>query len=266
MLKASVGRIEVVALIDSVGAFPASVVYPSAGNAVGRYGKYLDPSGNVPLTFASYLLRDGDTTILVDTGWGPDRGGGLMKEIAAAGVAAEDIDFVLYTHLHGDHTGWTIDRTSGKPNFPKATHLVPGADWAHATKSPPPWASFERDIMPLRDSGLLELIDGERTITPGITAVPTPGHTPGHTSATVVSGDQRGYVLGDAVITPIDLAEPEWPNGFDWDDDIARATRLRVIAGIDERTLVAAGHFPDSGLGNFMVESGHRTWRGFAPS
>jgi glyoxylase-like metal-dependent hydrolase (beta-lactamase superfamily II) len=264
--KAKVGNIDVVALVDSMGAYPHTVVYPEAGDRIETYRHHLDADGNVALTFGSYLLRDGATTVLVDTGWGPERDGRLMAELEEAGVDLASIDFVLFTHLHGDHTGWSIDRKTGSLNFPNATYLVPGGDWAYASKEPSPWASFARDVLPLRETGRLELIDGERSITPAITAVPTPGHTPGHTSATIVSGGERGYILGDVVISPIDLAEPDWPNRFDWDDDIARATRLRVLASVDDQTLIAASHLPDHGLGNFVMESGRRTWRGFAPS
>ncbi|MCA9824571.1 MAG: MBL fold metallo-hydrolase [Dehalococcoidia bacterium] len=266
MLKTTVGQIEVIALVDSIEAYPSVAVYPEAGDRIASYHQHLDGDGNVPLTFGCYALRDGASTVLVDTGWGPEHDGRLMVELREAGITPAEVSHVLFTHLHGDHTGWNIDRTSGKPNFPRATYLVPAGDWAHYSKQDPPSASFQRDVVPLHDSGQMELIEGERTITSGITAVPTPGHTPGHTSATIVSGTERGYVLGDVVISPVDLAEPDWPNRFDWDDDIARATRNSVLAALDDSTLIAASHLPDQGIGHFLTGSGKRSWRGYRPS
>lgn len=265
MLKSRVGNIDVVALVDAVAAYPATAVYSEAGDSLRQYAHLLDAEGKVVLNFGCYLLRDGDVMVLVDTGFGPEQDGRLLDELRAAGVDQAEIDFVLFTHLHGDHTGWNIDRGTGRPSFPRARYLVPGGDWAHYSRQEPPPASFERDVVPLMQAGCLELVDGERTITPGITAVPTPGHTPGHTSATVSSGGERGYVLGDVVISPIDLAEPEWPNRFDWDNDIARATRLRVLESLDSRTLVAASHLPEPGLGYFILDGARRRWRGAEP-
>jgi glyoxylase-like metal-dependent hydrolase (beta-lactamase superfamily II) len=265
VLKARVGSIDIVALVDTVSGYPAATVYPQAGEAMSAYANYLDADGNVVLNFGCYLLRDGLTTVLVDAGWGPEEGGRLPDELAAAGVAAAEVDFVLFTHLHGDHTGWNIDRATGKPLFANARYLLPGGDWSYYSKLEPQPASFARDVVPLLAAGVMELIDGEHSITPGITAVPTPGHTPGHTSAAVVSGGSRGYILGDVVISEVDLAEPGWPNAFDWDNDIARATRHRVLEQLTETTLVGASHIRSPGLGYFVIEDGRRSWQGYAP-
>jgi glyoxylase-like metal-dependent hydrolase (beta-lactamase superfamily II) len=264
MLKARIGSIEVAALVDTIAGYPAANVYPKAGDALDAYRHFLDPEGKVMLNFGCFLLRDAGTTVLVDTGWGPDQNGRLIDELADAGVMPADINVVLFTHLHGDHTGWNIDRATGKPLFANAHYLVPGGDWAHFSKRDPQPPSLARDIVPLLDAGVMDLIDGEHAITPGITAVPTPGHTPGHTSATVASGGERGYILGDVIISQVDLADPSFANGFDWDDAIARATRERVLGQLSGSTLIGASHLPTPGLGYFIVEDGRRSWRGYA--
>lgn len=266
MLKTRIGSIEIAALVDTTAGYPAANVYPKAGEAIAPYRHLLDADGNVVLNFGCFLLRDGDATVLVDTGWGPEYKGRLLAELEEAGAAPEEVDIVLFTHLHGDHTGWNFDRATGMPVFTNARYLVPGADWAHYSTRDPQPASFVRDVAPLLDAGVMDLLDGERTLTPGIVAVPTPGHTPGHTSATVVSGDARGYILGDVVISPVDLAEPDWPNSFDWDDDIARMTRRAVLGQVDATTLVGASHLPAPGLGYFVSEGGKRAWRGYNPA
>ncbi len=277
MKKARAGSIEVVALIDNRQSYPATNVYPQAGDALDRYSGFLDAEGRVELNFACFLFEEAGTRVLVDTGWGPAMGGKLMDELGEAGVAAEEVDIVIFTHLHGDHTGWNLDE-AGKPRFPKARYLVPGADWAHYSKqaqaqpsgesggrSHPRDSSFVRDVEPLLDLGVIELFDGEKTLTLSATAIPTPGHTPGHTSVTISRGTDRAFILGDVVITSIDAIETEWQNGFDWDHETARATRLRTVTRlIDDGSLVGASHLPVPGLGHFVRADGRPAWRPLA--
>jgi glyoxylase-like metal-dependent hydrolase (beta-lactamase superfamily II) len=76
----------------------------------------MDSDGGLALNFAAFLVRDGQTTVLVDTGWGPKLDGRLMAELTEAVVSPNEIDIVTFTHLHGDHTGWNLDRASGLPD------------------------------------------------------------------------------------------------------------------------------------------------------
>jgi len=267
MQKTSVGSIEIVALVDLVRAYPATMVYPGIGDTA-RFARHLDSEGGVALNFASFLLRDGDTLMLVDTGWGPENGGKLLAEIAEAGVKPAQVTHVLFTHLHGDHTGWNIDRASGRPLFPNARHLVPQGDWDHYGSGGRGGTggeslSFERDVRPLEAMGLVDLIAGETTISRGLTAIPTPGHTPGHTSVAVNSGGERGFILGDVSITAIDAEEPRLESVFDWDRAMAVETRIKTIDRlIGDRSLVGASHLPAPGLGRFMRLEGRQWWAG----
>jgi len=268
MQKTTVGSIELVALIDMVAAYPATTVYPKVSD-FGDFERYLDSDGSVGLNFASFLVRDGATLLLVDTGWGPEHNGQLLKEIAEAGVKPAEVTHVLFTHLHGDHTGWNIDRESGKPIFSSARYLVPQADWDHYYDGSTPVlparsaTSFERDVRPLEAMGVMELFSGETTISPGLTTLATPGHTPGHTSVVITSNGERGIVLGDAVITPIDAERLDFETSFDWDPGIAVATRKKLVKQlIEDGSLVGASHLPVPGLGRFVrTESGQR-WQG----
>lgn len=261
MKRTMVGNVTVFALVDTVAAYPAAAVYPDAGDALGQFARYLDGEGRVELNFACFLLVDGDRRILVDTGYAAGSGGRLLDELAATGVGLSAIDTVIFTHLHGDHTAWNLDE--GRPRFPNARYLVPRGDWDHYRSQTPPPESFTRDVAPLQELGCLELIEGERPLTSAITAVPTPGHTPGHTSLAIVSGGEHGFVLGDVVISPIDAERPDFKNGFDWDHARARATREATIARLVEQgALVAASHLPAPGLGRFVRADGGQIWQG----
>ncbi len=265
MQRTHVGDVEVIALVDASRPFPAANVYPSAGDATKSYAHYLTADGGVAMNFGCFLVRDGTSKVLVDCGLGPGANGQLANELRAAGVTPDEIDIVVFTHLHGDHTGWNIDPDTGKARFSRARYLVPRGDWDHYGAQDPVPASFRRDVAPLESLGCLDLIEGQRVLTQAVTALPTPGHTPGHTSLLIASGNDRGCILGDVVISPLDTENPDWANTFDWNSDIARETRVRTIDRLcEEGALVGGSHLPAPGLGHFVAADGRRKWRPLA--
>ena len=182
--------------------------------------------------------------------------------VVVAGAAPGDVNQVVFTHLHGDHTGWNIDRTSGKPLFANARYHVPKGDWDHYSAQDPQPESFVRDVQALEAAGCMNLIEGEYNVTSSLLAVPTPGHTPGHTSVALTSGGERGFILGDVVLSPIDAEEPDLDTSFDWDHDIARETRRKIIDRLaGDRSLVGASHLPAPGLGHFVRLDNRTKWQ-----
>ncbi len=260
MQRVTVGDVEIVALTDGGGPRPATWMFPEdATRALETYRDLLDADGNVVLNYGCYLLRADGRTVLVDAGNGPERGGPLLRELAEAGVAPDDIDLVLFTHLHGDHTGWNINRDTGGALFSRARYLVPRVDfdWYTAAGS----VSVARDIAPLAGLGALELIEGERALSQSLTTLPAPGHTPGHMAFAVTSGGQHALILGDAFVSCVSLAEPEWRVAADWDAETAARTRQALLIRADRNdALVALSHFPAPGLGRIAVRDGRRAW------
>ena len=262
MQRVSVGDVEVVALIDMVSPSNAARVYAETADRLGEYQDLLDDAGNVVLTYSCYLLRADGRTVLVDTGNGPESQGKLLDELATAGVRPDEIDVVVFTHLHGDHTGFNLERGSGALTFPKARYLVPREDWDHYRAQQPPPNSFTRDVAPLEALGAMDLIDGDHAISPSLVTLHTPGHTPGHMTVVVASQGQHAYVIGDAFLTPIDVAEPDWVTTWDWMPVPVRETRRMLISRIQpSNSLVASTHLPGSGLGYFVMSEGRRSWR-----
>lgn len=261
MQRTQVGQIEIAALIDGGFTFPVERVYSEAGTAMEPFRHYLDSDGQLTMACTCFLLRGGGRTVLIDTGLGPESEGQLLTELQSVGVSPDEVDTVCFTHLHGDHTGWNIDRGSGRPVFARARYLVPQGDWDHY-RAQAEARSFTRDVAPLESLGCLELVAGDHAVTPAITAVSTPGHTPGHLSFAVVSGAERGFILGDVVLSAIDTEEPTFTNTFDTDHPLAERTRLAMLDRLEASgELVGAAHLPAPGLGHFVRADGRRTWR-----
>lgn len=262
MHRVQVGDIEILSLLDVSFQFPAARVWPSAGDGLEAYRDRLR-GDDVAMDDLCYLLRADGRTVLVDTGLGPESNGQLIAELVQAGVDPGDVDVVVFTHLHGDHVGWNIERATGAPLFRNARYLVPRGDWDHYDAASPASESFVRDVKPLASTGQLDLIDGEHAITPSLVTVATPGHTPGHTSIAVTSQDERAFILGDVFLTVIDVEQPDWSSTFDSDGDVARRTRHEVLDRLErDRSLVGAAHLFSPGFGRIVRGPSGRTWQG----
>jgi len=118
-------------------------------------------------------------------------------------------------------------------------------------------------VWPLEELGLVELMQGEHSITRELTAVPTPGHTPGHVSILITSGGERALVLGDAAHSPVQIHEPDWVSRADMDPELTRQTRRALLDRLErEEIIVAAGHFQAPGFGRIVRLQGRRYWQG----
>jgi glyoxylase-like metal-dependent hydrolase (beta-lactamase superfamily II) len=262
--RVSVGTATIIALSDAEQPYGAGTIYPEAGEpALAAYRAFQTDSGEIVLNFGCYAIRADGRTVLVDTGWGPAHQGRLMDEMAEAGIQPQEVDTVVFTHLHGDHIGWNMVRDGDelRPRFARARYLAPDADWRHYRSQPEPSALFREHVMPLASLGVMDLIGGGHVISRSVTTVATPGHTPGHLSIAITSGGEHGFVLGDVAISAIEATETDWAGGFDWDRDLARRTRKAVLDRLErDRAIVAASHFPKPGLGRFERRDGVRVW------
>jgi len=175
---------------------------------------------------------------------------------------------VVMTHLHRDHVGWNLTDAGGRwvPTFPKARYWVSTKDWEACHQpdvQPTRFPNAPTCVWPLADLGLVEFMKGEHALTRTLTAVPTPGHTPGHMSILVTSHGERALVLGDAAHSPVQLQEPDWVSRADMDPDLTRQTRRTLLDRVErEEIVVAAGHFEAPGFGRIVRLEGRRYWRG----
>lgn len=117
-------------------------------------------------------------------------------------------------------------------------------------------------VEPLKDTGRIKLVSQETAITPELTYVSTPGHTPGHVAIGIASQGQRAVIIGDASHHPVQLVHPDWSPSADWDPVMSAATRDRLFdwAIAEERTWIA-GHWEHPGIGRLIRLDGKRQFR-----
>jgi glyoxylase-like metal-dependent hydrolase (beta-lactamase superfamily II) len=201
-----------------------------------------------------FLIWMADRLVLVDSGCGGAFGPGMGKLaqwLRAVGVEPGDVDTILATHLHPDHVGGLVD-AAGAAIFPKAELVVSEADAAFwgddATLAGAP-TDDARSYVQLARATLSAYGDRTRRLTtgealPGVTLVPEPGHTPGHSGWLLSSGAASLLIWGDIVHMPgIQFAHPEAGMGFDTDGAQAIATRRRVFdMAATDRLAVAGMH------------------------
>ena len=261
-----VGNVELVALTDGQGDMPPAVVFEESTLDVwqSEYPDLLDGEFIHP-RFGTTAVRSGGKLIIVDTGLhAPD--GTLISEMGDRGIDPAAVDLVVLTHLHPDHVGWNL--TDGSPTFPNARYIATQADWDFWTSSEilesGDHIHVEEQVLPLKDLNIIDLIGNEDyNITDELTAVSTPGHTPGHISIVVSSAGERGYILGDVAHSPAQAHYTDWSPVFDVDPDLSRQTRHAVLDKLEAQgVLVSAGHFPGNGFGRFVREDGRRIWQG----
>lgn len=237
-LTRSFGPTTIVALLDGEGPFfqPREQAFPQVTAEQWALADERDPGavtsdGRWLLRFRCFAIRHGDHVTLVDAGIGPEDSlaaswapvpGRLPEELAAAGIDPADVETVVLTHLHTDHIGWAV---VGKPYFPNATYLLQRADAAAFARPD----LEERLLAPLKQTGQLRLVEGDTPISAGVTAIATPGHTPGHQSVLIEYEERQTLVTGDLLVHAVQLVAPETPYLHEVDPDTARESRTRLL-------------------------------------
>ncbi len=221
--------------------------------------------------YTCLLIEAAGHLVLVDTGAGglAPSTGRLPQSLEAAGIAAGDIDTVILTHAHPDHTGGNID-SEGKQSFPDARYVMWKGEWDFWTSDQAAQklgehgrmlvALAQRNLPPIRDR--LDLVDRDTEILPGIRAVASPGHTPGHMTLAVSSEGHQLLCTSDTVLHPIHLEQPGWCAAVDVDPEQVVATRrLLLNEATVEKALVLAFHFPFPGLGRIVGKGTGWRWQ-----
>ena len=243
--------------------------------------RLIDPStGDLIISFHSYVIRAPNLTVLVDTcnGNDKDRPGKpwqnmhtnsyYLDNLARLGVRPEDVDIVLCTHLHGDHVGWNTRLSEGRwlPTFPKAKYLMTRRDYEHFSKltegpanAPGPYPAFADSVLPVVEAGRAELVEMDKSVhrhlDDSIWLEPAPGHTPGHITVHAKGRGGSAVLCGDVIHHPIQFHEPQLSNNGDVDAAQALASRNRMLQDCaDNHSVLLTGHFPAPTSGYVTAE------------
>ena len=225
----------------------------------------------ITIPYTPIVVNTGAKLVVIDTGTGEANfqrsngaAGQFQANLAASGIDRNAVDTVVISHFHGDHVNGLL-MADGKPAFPNAEILVPRVEWAFwmddGEMSRAPKGRMEdlfKNIRRVFDAlgRKVTPYEWDKEVAPGITAVATPGHTPGHTSYVVASGSSRLYVQSDVTNVPVLFARhPGWHAFFDQDPKMAEETRRKVYDMVSAEKMPVQGfHYPFPALGHVEKE------------
>lgn len=238
-----------------------------------------DAKGRIWIGLNVMLVRLGDALVLIDPGcddpdsawqrelsniwpdWPTRRTPGFAAGLAELGVSPDAITHVLITHPHGDHYAGVLYETENglAIRFPNARHFMGRADWEGNPNRGKPGAMLDR-LEVIDRAGLLELVDTETEVAPGVTMIPAPGESPGHCLVRIASGDETAVVLGDLIHHGIEVQRPHWYASH-CDVDAIRAARDRFYPLLANGQLLFFSHEPFPGWGTIVAEEDGYRWQ-----
>ncbi|MBD8893592.1 MBL fold metallo-hydrolase [Roseibium litorale] len=270
------GDLEITAISDGTMPLPLAKIYQD--EAEDKLQQELDANflGTKPhVSINAFLINDGKRLVLVDAGTGTLFGpvaGKLISHLANAGYQPPQIDAIVLTHIHADHSGGlTVD---GIPQYPNADIHVAESEydfWINRSARPKQLQELEADFTRLKASldpyikaDRIRLFKENTPPLPGFDSIPRPGHTPGHSSIVISSKGQKLVIWGDIVHGDyIQFDDPDVYVTFDVDGHEAVKTRaIALEEAAEQKYLVAGAHIPFPGIGHVVRDE---TMYGFIP-
>ncbi|MBR1227301.1 MULTISPECIES: MBL fold metallo-hydrolase [unclassified Bradyrhizobium] len=235
------------------------------------------PKDKVSIQFGPLVINSGGKLIVLDTGNGPgafasSKGavGQFATNMAAAGIDPKSVDMVVISHFHGDHINGLLTAENVLA-FPNAEVLVPATEWKYfmddgemGKQTTERMKGVFANARRVFDAGLKKKVtpyEWGKDVVPGLLAVETAGHTPGHTSYVLSSGSGKVFVQSDVTNIPyLFAANPGWHAFFDQDAAMAEKARRKTYdMVVAEKLMVQGFHYPFPGLGNVEKDgSGYR--------
>jgi glyoxylase-like metal-dependent hydrolase (beta-lactamase superfamily II) len=271
--RMKLGSFEVTALNDGIFKLPVDQLLqtPDAGLVIRRLqeaylGIPVDTSVN------TYLIHTGEKLVMIDTGHAGQGGaptGLMLAHLKASGYSPEQVDEIYITHFHGDHINGLTDK-DGKAVFPNATVRADQREsgfWlGDASKAPEGarggMANAQRVLKPYLEAGRYKPFDGATELVKGVRAVPTYGHTPGHSIYVVQSGADKLVLWGDLMhVAAVQFKNPEVTIQFDSDPKAAAPQRMAqykdAAAG---GYFVGVTHVSFPGIGKLRADGSGYDW------
>jgi methylmalonyl-CoA epimerase len=268
----ALGDVELISVNDGFFGLDGGAMFGVVPRSLWSQKAPPDARNRIALAMRPLIVR-GNRTMIIDAGVGDkesakfsdiyafDRSRHLDHTLAEAGLSAEDIDIVLATHLHFDHAGgFTARDASGKlrPRFPRAQYIVRRGEWEDATHpNARNRASYLADnYLPLAEAGVLQLVDEDRSIMPGVRVQRTGGHTMHHQMVWIESAGKTAAFVADLIPTAAHLPDA-WIMGYDlYPLDTLAAKPTFVKQAIERNALVFFEHDPTVMAGYLREEDG----------
>ncbi len=256
----------------------------STPEAIAAEREWLEPHlarldrGLAFLKFQWYVVRTPYHNIVIDTCVGNDKHRpalaefnqlktGWLDNLRATGIAPEQVDFVMCTHMHSDHVGWNtrLEDDRWVPTFPNAKYLFAREEFVHrerehAAKLNEGFGSFADSVLPVVASGQAVLVANDYALDDHVRLEPAAGHTPGNVVIHLRSGASAAVLSGDVMHHPIQVTYPEWSAQFCEDPVLSARYRQRFVeTHADTNTLILPAHFPTPSAGH--IRSRATRWR-----
>lgn len=272
----AVGDLELISLSDGTFRLDGGAMFGVVPKPLWEKKTAADDRNRILLGMRPLVVR-GARTMLIDAGlggkedakfhdiYGVDRTRNLDHTLAEAGLTVNDIDIVLASHLHFDHCGGFTYRDAARkirPTFPRAQYVVRRGEWEDATHPHERnRASYLADnFVPLADAGVLQLVDDDQTIMPGVRVQRTGGHCMHHQVIWIESGGKTAVFAADLVPTTAHLDNP-WIMGYDlYPMDTLAAKKAFFKDVLAKNALVFFEHDPSVAAGYITEEKGKRTY------
>lgn len=259
------GQFEVTVLFDGAFEIDTGLLLNATKNEIQQIlaSNYID--GNKVQTAVNvYLINTGKNLVLIDVGCGTLFGpkmGRVMANLKAAGYTPEQVDTIVFTHMHGDHVGGLVD-ANGKALFPNAkvyANKLESDFWLSEKNAKAAKTEMAKNLFkmaqdstaPYRDANRWYTFEHKEEVVPGITAYSLIGHTPGHTIFRIMSGEERFFVLGDIAHSyAVQFSRPDVAIEFDSDPKQAVISRYKAFnLAAKYKWKVAGAHLPYPGVG-----------------
>ena len=278
----TVRNVEITAILDLDTPIPLAEVFdgsgdPPPGGSESLATTYPDEFTPDAWRFRDhfFLVRTPTRLTLIDTGVGPAEsafgrwlgvGGTLPDQLAGLGVSPGDVDDVVLTHVHSDHTGWNTTPSSAGwvPRFSNARYHLHEADvaWIRGSTDQEDVREFAEAIAPLESAGQLDTSIEDRDLSPGLSLRHAPGHTPGHRCVLVDTGGERVLFAGDLLHFAFQLNSSGFRSPGDVDPEEGSRTRAAWLDRAESEGLtLATAHVPPSPIGRIVREGGQRLLR-----
>jgi glyoxylase-like metal-dependent hydrolase (beta-lactamase superfamily II) len=267
------GAFELISLCDGFFGLDGGAMFGVVPKPLWEKRAPADAANRIRLALRPLLVRTGALTVLIDAGIGGkmsekertiyavDRREHLDHSLAAAGLSAGDIDVVIASHLHFDHVGGFTEVDDGgvpRPRFPRARYLIRRAEWDDAVRPHERnRASYHQDdFVPLLDAGVVDFIDEDGELFPGISVRRTGGHTMHHQMIRIDQGGRTAVFVADLMPTAAHVDAP-WIMGYDlYPMDTLRFKKQFLRDAIEREYVIFFEHDPAIAAGIIRERNG----------